>query len=122
MKRSNTCAGEGGGYFLPGSNCSGDVLPAGGAEVASAKKTLFESSQLPLRWVLILIGRAMTAPMRSSTMENRGEQKHLRSLTEVVVDFVWCKTCGTKYEGELSDCLRLGHELTERQVKTLKLV
>ena len=55
-------------------------------------------------------------------MTNRVEQKHLRSRTEVVVDFVWCNTCGTKYEGELSDCLRLGHVLIERQVKTVRLV
>lgn len=90
--------------------------------IGSAQNLPFRASHPPRSWVLVLIGRAITAPIRSSTMANRGVQKHLRSLTEVVVDFVWCKTCGTKYEGELSDCLRLGHELIERQVKTLKLV
>ena len=50
------------------------------------------------------------------------KKKHLRLRTEVEVKFVWCKTCGTKYEGELSDCLRSGHELIERTVKTTRLI
>lgn len=56
-------------------------------------------------------------------MAKQREHKVRRSFVIEKVPFIWCTTCNcTRREGELSECLRQGHELIERKLAIGKLM